>query len=135
MPSPASGSRESGPSPEPESRELPSTPAPGAEEAPDDAVLESVLRETLRADPGEDTDDPIDMGALREVVARHPGQPFSKEPIALEMVWAVLCDHFRIDPTGSVAWRAASAHIAETLFDDPRTRERLATLWNRLGGK
>jgi hypothetical protein len=58
------------------------------------------------------------------------------EPVAIELVYAVLEGHFVVG--ASVAgefWRTAAGHIAQTLLDDPGAKARLERFWTRLGGE
>jgi hypothetical protein len=100
--------------------------------ASDPALLESVLQQTLTACSAEA---PLDSGtrrALRDVVARHRRKPFSLEPVAVDLVGAVLRGQQQGRPGSSAVWRAVSRRVAQTLCDDPVSRGRLEAFWDRL---
>ena len=98
----------------------------------DRTLMERVLRRTLQEnDAGARLED-ADQEALLQVTARYRNQPFSLEPIAVEMVSAVLQTHFQKLFDSAGFWRMVSAEIAQTLFDDPLARPRLEGLWHRL---
>lgn len=111
-------------------------PAPD-EPVPDPALLESVLRETLETPVGDSSDDPLadgDMEALKEVARRHRGRPFSLEPVAVDLVEAMLHQQFPVRPESVDKWRAIAAQVAQTLCDDPHSYDRLRNLWKHLSG-
>lgn len=99
---------------------------------PDPALLEAVMQQTLAMSGGADDESARDLGALRSVVERHRGRPFALEPIAVELIGAIL--HERLNDWGlAPAARQAMTHqIAETIYDDPVTRGRFQALWTRL---
>jgi hypothetical protein len=98
----------------------------------DRALLEKVLEETLSAShhgaPGSITG----LEALRDVARRYRGQPLVLDPVAMELVWAMLRSSFPKVREGSREWRTMSTRIAQTLLDDPVARERLKAFWGRL---
>ena len=103
----------------------------GREELPERELLEKVLRETLR-DHSPDAMDPADLDALRQVAQHYRGQPLVLEPITVELVEAVLGVQFPDRPQASPSWKAMSESIAQSLFDDPASRQRLEGIWTRL---
>lgn len=69
--------------------------------------------------------------ALAEVARRYRGRPLVVEPVAAELVGAMLVTLLPA-PANSAEDRAAIArHVAQTLVDDPRCKERLAAIWKR----
>lgn len=69
--------------------------------------------------------------AFSEVARRYRGRPLVVEPVATELVGAMLVTLLP-SPANSAEDRAAIArHVARTLMDDPRCSERLAALWKR----
>jgi hypothetical protein len=99
-------------------------------------LLENVLRETLAICTSDEPLDDADMQRLRQVARRFSGRPVASEPVAAELVYAVLEGHFAVGV--SVAgefWRTAAAQIAQTLLGDPGAKARLERLWTRLGGE
>jgi hypothetical protein len=94
--------------------------------------LERVLRETLTMCGANEPLSAESRKALREVVTRHGGKPFSLEPVAVELVAAVLQAR---GPAGaeSSGWRqAVTLQVARTLCEDPASRRRLEGFWARL---
>lgn len=98
----------------------------------DPHLLESVLRETLaHATHGE----PLaasDWQALAALVARRRGEPFDREPIASELVGAILRERLTEWGLSETAQSEMSALIADTLYEDVASRDRLRVLWERL---
>ncbi len=96
------------------------------------ALFESVLRQTLQdSSPGADLDD-AEKADLTKVVQRHRAEPFALEPIAVELVYAVLRGHFQQNSSSSEFWRGVAAQVAQSLFDDPVAHDRLEAFWRRL---
>jgi hypothetical protein len=95
-------------------------------------VLDQVLREALVSlEPsqwlrGEGLD------AVSGVARRHRGKPFALDPIAVELVEALLGLLLGRSAEGSRPWRRMAAAVAETLCDDPVASERLGALWRQL---
>ena len=88
-------------------------------------------RALVSPDPSE-TVFPRDLEALSEVCRRLGGQPFCLEPVAVELVQAVLRDFYGGETSPKDAWRSISLDIAQTLLDDPALSERFSGLWARL---
>lgn len=104
--------------------------SPG-EEVVDRALLEKVIEQTLLSLGGSEPSSPEDLAALREVARRHSGRLFGLEPVAVEMVEAVLRDqleHLRTHQSR----RAMVVEIATTLYEDQDSHDRLLALWNQL---
>lgn len=113
-----------------------STPAAASNdrELPDRHALEKVLRETVAAATRRgDALVGQDLEALRLVYQRYAGEPLVLEPITVDLVYAVLVSHFHQLSPAEVLWREMSAQIAQTMWDDDGTQQRLLQLWNRLG--
>ncbi len=104
----------------------------GADASVTQDLLQSVLEQTDAASRGDDALDPQQRLALDGVVRRYRGQPFSLDPIATEMVRAMLTTEFRDRPEWADAWEAVSGHVAQTLWEDQVSRDRLDALWLRL---
>ncbi len=100
-------------------------------DAPDSSVLEDAIRKTVADESGEELR-PEELEALLQVARRHPGVPFALEPVATDLVEALLTTRFAswVDQAGSV--RDMAREIATSLFDTPETNERLLRLWQRL---
>jgi len=105
------------------------------EQAPDPALLEEVLRQTSEVCDSEEPLDDADREALLEVARRYPSQPLCPRPVTVELVQAVLRTHFPAVSRTSELWEAISVQIAETLFEDAVSRERLNRFWHRLAGE
>lgn len=98
------------------------------------SLLDEVLRQTEQSADERDTADRAVWGRLLEVAQRHSGEPFGLEPVLVEMVDASLQSQFgtEIDPETR---RSVCRRIAQTLFDDPTSRERLELLWNHISAR
>jgi hypothetical protein len=102
---------------------------PASEEA---RLLEQVLASTSFA-AGEINSLPVEeLDALRQVARRHSGSALSVQPVLEELIEAILGKSLRALAPPPAARRAMVAEIAQTLFDDAVTRERLETLWLEL---
>jgi hypothetical protein len=97
----------------------------------DSRILEKVLQETVSAAEAE-LPAGADWQTLLDVARRHPGQPFSQDPVLVEMVEALLrlrSGHLRLTAEDR---QAMVRRIAGTLFDDQPSLARLENLWQRL---
>lgn len=112
------------------SRELPPEPAPQAA-----ALLESVLHATLTICASDEPLDPSDVQRLRDVARRHAGCGTMSEPIAIELVRAVLEGHFLSADDAQGVGPAVAIQIARSLLDDPASKARLQRFWDRLTGE
>jgi hypothetical protein len=112
----------------------PQTRATG-QPAAERALLESVLQWTEATLWADDPLEAADVDALRQVARRHPGAPLSPDPVAVELVQAMLQTQFAVHADWLPVWQGASGVIAQTLFEDPGARERLEVLWSRLVGE
>lgn len=108
-------------------------PAEGAGALPDDPqLLEQVIRQTLMLDQSSAAENQALVQALREVALRHQGADFALDPITVEMVEAIFSTQFSGPAAASKQWQAISRRVAETLYEDPVSHDRLAALWARL---
>ena len=102
-------------------------------EAPDQSdLMERVLEETLAATDSDASLEPGELEALKEVARRHANEPLTLSPVANELVGAVLSARFGSLREKTEQRQSVSSTIAETLMDDPSSRERLQSLWARL---
>jgi hypothetical protein len=111
----------------------PEEAAPGpADPIPDLPLLEKVLKETLSAPlpPGPLRDS--EWQALLEVARRHRGQALVLEPVAIDLVQAMLRTRFDRLQLPDDSWQHMSREIATTLLDDPQTHSRLERFWSQL---
>lgn len=97
----------------------------------DRGLLEHVLAQTDQRNGAAGGVDRDVLIALREVANRHRGLPFCLDPIACELVRAVLKGNFP-GPADHPPFVQMFRQIALTLFEDPNTCERLQEFWTRL---
>ena len=72
------------------------------------------------------------LRALVAVRQQHASQPLTAQPVAVELVRAVLRVHY--GPKGVTDCMRMSEEIAQTLCDDPSSIRRMERLWDRLSG-
>ena len=94
-------------------------------------LLDKILHETLALSKASVIAAPTEMSALRQVAARHPDQKQINQPIAVELVQAVLPAAWAT-AVSAEQWPAMTANIAQSLLEDPASRSRLQDLWSRL---
>jgi len=99
---------------------------------PERGLLEKVLQQTLSGGAAVKLD-PGDLEALRKVARTHRGKPLVLDPVAVELVYAILCVQFPEQFRSAVTAKAMSAEIARALIDDPTGRQRLEAIWTDLG--
>jgi hypothetical protein len=125
-----------------DSAQPPFQPAPVPEEGapPDESTktgpsLDDLVRETIDAHGDQSSISPDVWNSLIAVARRHPAQAQADLAIVGELVSAVL--NIRIerirDDAGALAHCAR--RVAETLWEDGPSRERLERLWSRLQGE
>jgi len=106
---------------------------PTAEENGYRALLDLVLQQTLLAQ-GTEVDEKSDtLDALVEVARRRSGEPFALDPVAIELVQTALRNPFRGLVKSDQQWQTMTRQVAQTLYDDPTSHDRLSSLWRRLG--
>ena len=92
-------------------------------------LLDKVLNETQ--DDGGQLDPAIQQ-ALEAVARRHRGRPLIVDPVAVELVEAVLKTQLDDPALLAAPLRAMALRIAGTLCEDPLMNERLQAFWDRL---
>lgn len=92
-----------------------------------DRILCDASADQAASSPGSGT-----LSALKTVADRHRGQPFSLNPVTMDLVAAALHEWFAPPAAQQAVWRVIAGRVARTLYDDPRAHERLAALWGRL---
>lgn len=108
--------------------EAPATDSP----VRDRAWFERVLEETEKLLAAEDALEPRQIEALKEVARRHPGAKLVLDPIAVELVLAVVGVQFGALAVAASVWQEAAWQIAQALWEDPVARPRLEALWGHL---
>jgi hypothetical protein len=68
-------------------------------------------------------------------VTRHGGKPFSLEPVAVELVAAVLEVQGAAGAELPAPRQAVTLQVARSLCEDPASRRRLEGFWARLNEK
>jgi hypothetical protein len=107
-------------------------PLRDVEKTLEQGLLEQVLQETLfAAGEGESMNEP-QMAALVEVARRHQGRPLSLDPVIVDLVRAILHVNFNRFAASDALRQVMSRQIAETLWEDHRSQERLERFWTRL---
>lgn len=99
--------------------------------APD--FLKQVMSQTVAGMTSTRELSPKVFAALLEVAKRHPGEPLSLDPIAVELVAACLQVQLPAIAAREVLSRRMYAWVASSLLDDPAAQQRLSELWARLG--
>ncbi|MHC4398304.1 MAG: hypothetical protein ACYTG0_01340 [Planctomycetota bacterium] len=130
MMSPESGSQSSEPEPQSNATDR------GPERPPtaDPALVQSVLEQTLTMCSSDEPLDGESRRAVKAVVVRRRGKPFSLEPVAVELVAAVLRTQLAAQSGRADTWRTLSIQVAQTLCEDPASRKRLEAFWRRISG-
>jgi hypothetical protein len=101
-------------------------------QAPDQGLLEAILRETLLASEAQTPLEPAEREGLLDVARRHSGRELALEPVALELVQAVLRPVVPDSWADGRLWRSLTFQVATTVFEDPQCRRRLEALWSGL---
>jgi hypothetical protein len=95
-------------------------------------VLDRVLREALVTIAPSEWLRGQGLEAVSAVARRHRGEPFALDPIAVELVEALLGLLLGRARDGASPWQRMSVAVAETLCDDPVANGRLESLWKVL---
>jgi len=106
------------------------TPPP-APSVRDSFLLERVLQETLSLGNIRQLR-PAEMQSLVAVARRYPGASLIADPIAVELVEAMLSTRFAHLQASAAFWRDAARRIARSLCEAPESRERLSRFWTQL---
>lgn len=99
--------------------------------APD--FLKEVMSQTVAGITSTRELSPKVFTALLEVAKRHPGEPLTLDPIAIELVGACLSVQMPAIAAREALSRRMYAWVASSLLDDPVAQQRLSELWARLG--
>lgn len=106
--------------------------AADAEANVDPGLMEKVLRETLLAEDGDKPIDPAELDVLLQVARRHAGESLSLEPVTVDLVQSFLAHRFGNQLRGAGDWDKMPREIAETLWEDPHSHDRLEVMWSQL---
>ena len=94
--------------------------------------MERVVQETLAATEQDGPWDGATVEALQGVARQYAGAPWALQPVLVALVRAVLSVRLAALVSPAESWQTMAQRIAETLWEDPRSQERLRTLWTRL---
>lgn len=109
-------------------------PKSGAEPGPPGAhILEQILAQT--SDSATPLEDSEDLRALIAVAHQFAGQPLTLDPVAVELIHAVLGVQLARAQLPGHTIKAMARYIAATLYGDPLSRQRLELLWARLSSR
>jgi hypothetical protein len=97
-------------------------------------LLETALERAEKVLSGDDPLELADVEAVRAVGRRRPGEAFSLEPVAIELVEAVLRAQFPGIEDRNDLGREIARYIARTLWEDDYSRVRLEALWSHISG-
>jgi hypothetical protein len=100
--------------------------------AADRTLMERVLAETLAAADEQGYLHPEELANLRQVARRHVGKPLQCEPMVIELVQSLLATRLPSLASDADRWQPLTAQIAETLWEDDASRDRLHSLWRHL---
>ena len=95
-----------------------------------DSMLDQVLEVTKF-----DRDEPLsveEMQALTNVAKRHRQKQFALDPVAIDLVGAILRLRLNQPNTPKEYWDKISMEVASTLCDSPKVNARLKNFWKRL---
>ena len=104
-----------------------STPAENEDR---DSMLDQVLEVT-----NFDRDEPLsveELKALTNVAKRHRQREIQLNPVAVDLVGAILQLRLNQPNTPKEYWDKMSMEVASTLFDSPKVKTRLTKFWQRL---
>jgi hypothetical protein len=103
------------------------------DEAPREAdVLDQIVRATIVSAESQPPITSEEMAALKAVASRWGDVALTLDPIAVELVEAIILANYGQLNRSPEQWRAASTRIAKHLVDSPATNARLNNLWRRL---
>jgi hypothetical protein len=95
-------------------------------------MLDQILSLTSGGAPRAGYVEATDVQPLLEVARNLASVPFVLEPVAVELIHAVLQAQFSKAGLEAAQVRAMAHQIATTLCDDPGSKARLEALWNAL---
>jgi hypothetical protein len=104
----------------------------GSSDSPEDALKQILNQPDIRS--SNLNLESVDTILLLPVAHAHAGKPLTLEPVAVELVQAMLKSHFNAKTLPPPTMQSAARTIAATLMEDPGSRERLERLWSKLCG-
>jgi len=124
-------------------------PAPMSEETPDMTrfsetvssdlptsqevqALEDAVRTTLVNSEADGPVSPEEIAALQGVAKRHGHVPLTLDPVAIELVEALINVNYGHLQQHTEVWQKTAKKIATLLCDAPEAHARLENLWHRL---
>lgn len=99
---------------------------------PDETALRAAVSASLAAGEGPELATVAEIEQLLEVVRRRGTGPLVLEPIATELVAAIVSVNYQGLNRSPEFWRIIAAKIAAVLYEAPAARARLENLWRRL---
>lgn len=122
------------PSPQRSSAERASASEPQADSAPlnEEGALDAIVRATLESAGDEARVTNEEISALAAVARRHGLAPLSYDPVAIELVEAIIQANYGPLGRPPEVWHATATKIAAVLLESPASRARLENLWSRL---
>jgi hypothetical protein len=106
-------------------------PSPTSLENP--SAFESVVRTTLELADRGDNASAEEVTALREVARRYGPGDFVWNPMAIELVAAIVKVNYGALNRQPEFWQAVAEKITTVLFESPAAKARVDNLWRRLG--
>ena len=110
-----------------DSTEFRDSTSPAAQEA---EALDAVVRATLES--ADERVTPEEIEALTAVARRLGDLPLAFDPIAVELVEAIINVNYGQLRRPPEVWRSTAVKIATLLFESPAAHARLENLWRRL---
>ncbi len=95
-------------------------------------ALEAAVRATLSNSEAEGEVTAEEIAALQSVAKRHGNVSLTFEPIAIELVEAIISVNYGHLQRSDEVWKGAANKVAQLLFDAPEAHARLENLWHRL---
>ena len=107
-------------------------PTPRSGDSTSRRVLEDVIQQTAALNAKDAGIHPADLEALLDVARRFRGVEFQLEPVVYELVRVTLTRQLRHAGQTDEQFAVVANRVAQTLFENPETRERLSSLWVQL---
>jgi len=95
-------------------------------------ALEDAVRTTLVNSEADGPVSPEEIAALQAVAKRHGHVPLTLDPVAIELVEAIVLVNYGHLQRHSEVWQKTAKKIATLLCDAPESHARLENLWHKL---